>query len=665
MSEGVKLPSKVLEWVARADPPETSSCSLLGDHSTVGWVTNARLQAAVLLASDEKYLTTFSLVKEIWELPLEGAKLHEIEIDEGKDVQVLIKGQNGDLNLICSTVECQKVKRWQNTVLGRRRDTILLCSAVSEITDEKLLVKFTDDRALVYPLRVLRAHELKSLTIEIIDGSTLRLTDPENTDHLLTCASSTIAALWLEVLQVKTRGDFLEIKQISMLEALENEEYCTRFRSFCEKQLVEENLHFIRSVKEYQSAEFAVRKEVACQIVDEFVRYSGRQVVNMKSETRKKLIATVDGTNPPPLGLFDEALEEVLPPLETEIWPKFLESYGAQSFSDENSSEMVSEGNDFGEAGDIGVKETDELREKVRELRIDSKNPPNLKVLLAKKETREILKDFAGTILARENVMFWEVVQRFKLSDSLEARQRYAVILFQEYIPVGSSRMVNIAGVERTRLLKMYEQEGEYLALERDVFDAALVECIKVMELDLYPKFLNLVKEVEGKGKRTPKSTPRVNEERSVEEIMADSKSLNDFYVFAAGGEWEKEILFWCLVERFRVEPDGDVLKDLGRYLVEVYLKEDGSKSVIVDVVKRRSCLEKYTKCVGKGTVLPNSLFDGVQKEVLKTVSRELYPKYAAARKRSRMSFTVRKAGVGKGMVEKELTNALRKKRGK
>jgi hypothetical protein len=54
--------------------------------------------------------------------------------------------------------------------------------------------------------------------------------------------------------------------------------------------------------------------------------------------------------------------------------------------------------------------------------------------------------------------------------------------------------MVNIAGTERTRLMKLYGEQGENLALTKDVFDTALIECIKVMELDLYPKFLHLVK---------------------------------------------------------------------------------------------------------------------------------------------------------------------------
>jgi hypothetical protein len=63
-------------------------------------------------------------------------------------------------------------------------------------------------------------------------------------------------------------------------------------------------------------------------------------------------------------------------------------------------------------------------------------------------------------------------------------------------------------------VLFRYTERGDNLALTKDVFDNALVECIKgafsfkekkkktnsrakqVMELDLYPKFLHLMKDV-------------------------------------------------------------------------------------------------------------------------------------------------------------------------
>lgn len=54
----------------------------------------------------------------------------------------------------------------------------------------------------------------------------------------------------------------------------------------------------------------------------------------------------------------------------------------------------------------------------------DPKDPPTLKLLLAKRDYRQLLQKFAKTILAEENVMFWEHVQRFKVEKKSKRRER-------------------------------------------------------------------------------------------------------------------------------------------------------------------------------------------------------------------------------------------------
>jgi hypothetical protein len=82
------------------------------------------------------------------------------------------------------------------------------------------------------------------------------------------------------------------------------------------------------------------------------------------------------------------------------------------------------------------------------------------------------------------------------------------------------------------------------------VFDPALVECIKVMELDLYPKFINLVKEVK------PAAAPSVLSRQKAPplwEILNDPDELNSLLLFATNNNQQDDILFWCLVQRYRV----------------------------------------------------------------------------------------------------------------
>ena len=69
--------------------------------------------------------------------------------------------------------------------------------------------------------------------------------------------------------------------------------------------------------------------------------------------------------------------------------------------------------------------------------------------------------------------------------------------------------MVNIKGKERAKLMEMYKNQGVTLALDVDTFDDALNECIKVMELDVFPKFLKFIKKVKEEG-ISPATTPRM-----------------------------------------------------------------------------------------------------------------------------------------------------------
>lgn len=59
--------------------------------------------------------------------------------------------------------------------------------------------------------------------------------------------------------------------------------------------------------------------------------------------------------------------------------------------------------------------------------------------------------------------------------------------------------MVNIAGSERKNLMRVFEDLGAGgVAQEKpDIFDRAMTELEKVMELDLYVKFIALAKDTQ------------------------------------------------------------------------------------------------------------------------------------------------------------------------
>jgi hypothetical protein len=441
-------------------------------------------------------------------------------------------------------------------------------------------------------------------------------------------------------------------------EALQIEACKKGFQSFCQKSFTEESLDFYFEAEKYRSAAPTKRKELALQITDLYVRYSGERVVNMQSSTRKKIV-DLEEKGVCPTNLFFEAQGEVLNQLEQDSWPKFLEAMMSNHESEGSSLDILSGGdeNDFGEKTNENSFELKEVKEEILSMRVKwGAETPALKGLLAKKDTRELLKKFAGTILAKENVMFWETVQRFKLSDSMKEREKLVELLFEEFIPPNSVTMVNIAGSERARLMAMYKQEGAYLALEKDVFDPALVECIKVMELDLYPKFLSLVKE-SGKQKMKAESKPS---SLSLEEILSDENELNNFLQFVGKEKWkENHLLFWCLVDKFRMELNPGVKNRLGEHVIRMYVSENGAKEIAIDPRKRSECLNLFLKSAS--SALTKNLFDPIWNDVFETIRTELYPSYISSGQKQKFRFsTTKKKGMGSQVLQKEIKEAMK-----
>ena len=113
----------------------------------------------------------------------------------------------------------------------------------------------------------------------------------------------------------------------------------------------------------------------------------------------------------------------------------------------------------------------EEIRSEILKCSMLADGVPPLKVLLAKKVSRHLLILFARTLLAEENVMFWEDVQRFKVA---EERVPLLGQIFDKYINPNSMTILNIAGAERNRLMKLYEVYGHDLISSPDLFDASL-----------------------------------------------------------------------------------------------------------------------------------------------------------------------------------------------
>lgn len=147
------------------------------------------------------------------------------------------------------------------------------------------------------------------------------------------------------------------------------------------------------------------------------------------------------------------------------------------------------------DAGDDEDDDPEEGRKVVQEMMKlpvwrDHRPEPPLVHLLAGRQSRGLLKRFARTICAEENVMLWEDIQRFKLAEEGDDRVAALRRIMEDFLSPSGKHAANIKGKERERLLLLWKEQGKLLVLEPDLFDLILKEVVKVMQLDLYPKLL-------------------------------------------------------------------------------------------------------------------------------------------------------------------------------
>ena len=464
-------------------------------------------------------------------------------------------------------------------------------------------------------------------------------------------------------------------------EAILLPDYQSCLAEFCKTIFTEENVNFCIEVERFRSSRDARAKQsMARTISAEYISYSGKSVVNINSATRKRVEDILSAGVPVPPNVFDNAFDEVLQLIETDSWPKFLsklndvraeammnegehswDSGDSSSYEErERKSGAESTWNDFGMKNeDTDNSDVDKIRQEVaKSVYFDPKEePPTLKFLLAKKDTRQLLQRFAKTLLAEENVMFWESVQRFKATDSLDERKKHLQVLFADFIPSGSATMVNIAGSERTRLMKLFAAQGESLASSKELFDPALVECIKVMELDLYPKFMNLVKDVNPQSSKKEAARARAP---PLWEILNDANELDSLLVFAAGNNQQDDILFWCLVQRFRTEPDADTRNKMGSFIMQNYVSSNAPRMIRVDKSKKGACQDRFLAMWAKKETLPGDLYDALWRDVQSSMNKHLHPAYDKyVRKPKNKGVQLLRSTPG-NMLEQELSEAMK-----
>ena len=477
---------------------------------------------------------------------------------------------------------------------------------------------------------------------------------------------------------------------------LDNELECQLFVNFCATIFAEESVKFVLRVRKYKLNPSVMN---AHKIVTEFVYLTGKSVVSFDEVLRKKVMKdALTGS----VNVFDEANLFCMHLIRTDSLVQFInrvrivqpdevfDSDDSSSFEERKRTDSLGNipASDFGSFGG-GFEDTSDIHQHIRDnFEFDPKHPPTFHFLLAKKKTRALLQKFAKTTLCEENILFWEKVQYFKLIGDPKQRKETVEVLFTRFIDLNSLKVVNIAGSERAKLMKKWETIPiNELIKDESLFDLAITELVKVMELDLYPKFMNIAASVE-KETPKPKTRSRANSPRSrgnsaptsrkgsransdsaeamltrappLYDILNDLEELQNLLVFASTINHQDDVLFWCMVQNYKGETNQKERERLGKYLIKEYVDHSAPHFIRCAKPKMKACISRFETHSTKGKVIPLDLFDALVKDVQKSMQKNLHPSYDKFLRRSerKKKVSLRSQGKQNRLLQDEVQKA-------
>ena len=176
---------------------------------------------------------------------------------------------------------------------------------------------------------------------------------------------------------------------------------------------------------------------------------------------------------------------------------------------------------------------------------------------------------------------------------------------------------------------------------------------MKVMELDLYPKFVKIVQETR------EKESARVG----LIHLANDENQFASLLEFVSNKHQRNDLLFWCLAQRFRVEADAVTQSKLGVYLMRKYVCAGAVCLISGGKEKIRACRNLYLEKLNEKQRLPGDLYDSLVHDIQITVETRLLPAYRKSLRSSRKRFsTLSRSKSTKRVFESEIEEAMKER---
>ncbi len=106
---------------------------------------------------------------------------------------------------------------------------------------------------------------------------------------------------------------------------------------------------------------------------------------------------------------------------------------------------------------------------------------------MTKREFAEPFLAFAGTLLCGENIEFWQRVNAYQTVLDPEEQHVQAMSIWDDFLSPSSPTELNVGS--KTRKAIRYELENQLVTAS--TFNEAQRDVLKLISLDVYPKFCN------------------------------------------------------------------------------------------------------------------------------------------------------------------------------
>ncbi len=291
-------------------------------------------------------------------------------------------------------------------------------------------------------------------------------------------------------------------------------------------------------------------------------------------------------------------------------------------------------------------------RQLINDIDFDLESPPPLSDLLASDKGARLLRVFAESIFCEEIVSFYCEAKAWREAGcGWEGGKR----LCDKYVPDDAVMCLNLEHDVRELVVRTFKQDATAppATVDATVFDACIYTVTQQMQQNLYYQFILHLRAIRKEQQSRDKlaSLQRAISAKSMaanapelsfvapsfDDTMSDPIQLQELLCFAGRMYSQERVVFFVLVQEFRVAASEALREDMALRLFSDYIEEDSKRQVSLEGRRHAQITEAYRALCeaggGRPRGIPVTFFDAVVKEVGRSIKNEIFERFVEWRR--------------------------------